>query len=394
MIRLSSLLVALFIPGAALAQPAPRIVFDTELPATGGPTPNHHALGLPVAIGADGVHYVLQHQYVPGSDTEAKAASVDLLAVAPNGTVMFRRALPPLQAKMAWDGLPMNSLSVTVAGPGDVAVFAASRERDGAPTPKASFATLLRLGADGKVKNTATLGAPRAVANADFQHATYNLRVMVPTSDNGLLLGGGFGTFFHAWWIAKVSLDGTRIWLADGGKGHTGQVSAIGPRPNGNWMTLVSDGGHHDSRTWDVLLRAANGKLLARHRAPTLPAFHAAVLRQGAVLVESYNHEEPSKRLELIFIDDAGKVRRRVQWAFPLTHGLIADGDGFAGIVGDSTDVESRRFVFRADAQGTVKWRTESNANIIVRSPDGHIVALVKSGNEEKRRRLVKFADP
>lgn len=393
MIRLGTLLLALFAAGGAFAQPTPRLVLDADLPLGEGRSLGHNASGPSLAIGADGMHYVLQHQYVPGTDSAAKAASLDVLALTATGTVKFRRSLP-VQAKMARDGFALFTMGIAVTGPGDVAVFVGPRERDGPATATAPFATLLRLGADGTVKTTATLDAPRPVAAADFPLATYNLRVMTPTSDNALLLGGGFGNYLHGWWIAKVGLDGAPLWRADGGKGQTAQVSAAGPRPNGAWMTLSSEAAPQDPRSWSVRLHAANGKLLAQHRGPTLFGFPAAVLRQGAVLATNHDSEAPTKPQELVFIDDAGKVTRRVRWPFPLTHQLIADGDGFAGIVSESLDIEGKRFVVRADKQGKITWRADSNAAEIVRTPDGHIAALARSGNDGDGRRLVRFADP
>lgn len=386
MTRIGALLALLAVCGVAHAQPAPRVVVDVDLPAAAGFALNHFALGPRLAVSGDGVHYVLQHQYASGM---AGIPRIVLFALAPDGAVKVRRTLP-IQA------FALASLGIAVASSGDLAIFANPREQVDPSPAAALLATLLRLGADGSVKKTAMIGAPRPIRETASRHGYYHLRVLLPTPDNGLLAGGGFGSGLYRWWMGKVSLDGVRIWQASGGDGFMASVASIGPRPDGTWVSLAGDAPPENPRYWDIRRHAADGKLLAQRRGPDSNGHAAAVLREGSVFVtiQDVDDPAPARPQELIFVDDSGRIRRRVSWPFPFTDRLIADGDGFAAVVNETNRADTRIFVVRCDAQGTIRWRAEADAAEIVRTADGQIAALVRWGKEKEQRRLVRFADP
>jgi len=396
MIRLVVTLMLVAIVGAAHAQPAPRVALDVTLPATENFSINHDGPGARLAVGRDGVHYVLLHQFRPAAQPlePASEARIDLVVLAPDGTLKRRQTLPVAE-KITSNGFAISSLGLVIAGSGDQAVFWSSNDPDiPARGDRNRFATLLRLGADGHVKRASAIGPPSLVRSRTDTRAYYELYVYLPTPDNALLLGGGFGSGPYAWWMGKFNLDGVRLWQAGPGSGFPERVAATARRADGGWLSLVTEMPRSGGLDWVIRRNAADGAPLSRIRLSPPVGYEVAVLRSGSVLVANADNGR-SQAVELIFVDDLGHIRRRAPWPFAQTLRLIADGDGLAAIVEDEAASDGRRYVVRADAAGVIRWRSAAaDITEIVRMPDGQIAALIRVGQDGGGLRLVRYADP
>ena len=395
MIRIGIALAALAVCTAAAAQPAPRTTLDVPLPAPDGFVLNPYAAPGRLAIGRDGVHYVLLHAFkpVPNASPPTSEGRVDLLALSPDGAVKQRRAVP-IEHSMGFVGFDLDSLGVAAMRSGELAVFASGFKSSAAGR---TSATLFRFAADLSLKKTTRLGPPAAKpakGDGDDGESFYGVSAYVPTPDNAVLLGGGYGPGPQAWWMGKFNLDGKRLWQAGPGSGIPERVTAIAPRKGGAWLSLVAEmrkgGGELE---WFLRRYSADGKLTERKRV-AVPAHAAAtVLRDGAVI--ALDADEGKQQGELVFVDDSGRVRHRVPWPFAQTASMIADGDGLAAIVETKVESKTERFIVRADTKGAIRWRSAIVAvDEIVSTPDDAIAALVRIGKSDAVLHLVRYADP
>ena len=393
MIRIGIALAALAVCAAASAQPTPRATLDVAVPTSDGFVLNPYGAPGRLAIARDGVHYVLLHSFkpVPNASPPTSEGKVDLVALAPDGAVKQRRPVP-IEHSMGFVGFDLDSLGVVVMRSGELAVFASGFK---GPTAARTSATLFRFGPDLGLKKTTRLGPPNTKsAKGDDAESFYSAGVYLPTPDNGVLLGGGFGPGPQAWWMGKFNLDGKRLWQAGPGSGIPERVAAIAPRKGGAWLSLVTEmrkgGGELE---WFLRRYTTDGKLTDRKRAAVPIHAAATVLRNGAVM--ALDADEGKTQGELIFVDDSGRVERRVPWPFPQTASMIADGDGVAAIVETKVDSRTERFIVRADAKGVVRWRSAAVAvDEIVSAPDGAIAALVRIGKSDAVLHVVRYADP
>ncbi|HEX2887904.1 hypothetical protein, partial [Vineibacter terrae] len=313
----------------------------------------------------------------------ASEARVELLKLAPDGRLVWRRTLP-VREKIGIEGFAISSLGVVIAGNGELAVVWSANDPDMSRGPRRRFATLLRLDADGNVKSDSAIGPPSPAHGRNDPHGYYELYVYQAAAPDALLLGGGFGSGPYAWWMGKFGLDGRRLWQAGPGTGFPERVAAAGARPDGSWLSLVTEQPRDGGLAWFIRRYAADGRLLARTRLPQPVENEATVLRHGCALVTSADM--------LDFVDDTGRLLRRAPWPFAQTLRLMADGDGIAAIVEASADM---RRVVRADALGAIRWRSATaDATDIAPTPDGQLAALVRSGKDGETLRLVRYADP
>lgn len=397
MIRLIAALTAFAMCGAAQAQPAPRTTLDIALSAADGFVLRPQASGAPLAIGRDGSSYVLLHQAMPAlAPTDpARAARVDLVAVSRDGAEKWRQTLP-VQAKRDSAGFAISSLGVIATTSGNLAVVWSAHDEDPPEPPRkarADVATLLRLDAEGRVRKVSPIGPPSVAHGRSDPRAYYELYAYLPTPDNAVLLGGGFGSGPYGWWLGKFNLDGIRLWQAGPGQGFPERVASIGRRPDGGWMALVTEMPRRDTLQWALRRYAADGRLMRRTRLPVPVESEAAVLPDGGALL-AHADDDPAKT-ELVVVDDIGRVRRRVAWPYAQTLRLIAAGDGLAAIVQDSGDSDAPAHVVRVDTAGVVRWRsTAADIADIVATPDGDIAALLRTGSDGRAMRLVRYSDP
>lgn len=396
MIRLIAPLISAAMAGAALAQPAPRVMLDVPVPAAERFRINHEGPGARLAVGRDGTHHILVHQFQPAAQSlePATAARIDLVAVASDGELKRRQTLPATE-KITFNGFAIASLGIVTASSGDHAVFWSANDPDiPARGDRSRFATLLHLAADGGVKKTSAIGPPNVARGRTDARAYYELYVYAPTPDNAVLLGGGFGSGPYAWWMGKFNLDGVRLWQAGPGNGFPERVAAAARRLDGSWLSLVTEMPRSGGLDWVIRRNAADGTALSRTRLPMPVGYEAAVLRNGSVLIANAGDGRAAAQ-ELVFVDDRGHIRRRSPWPFAQTLRLIADGDGLAAIVEDDAASDGQRTVVRADATGAIRWRSAAaDVTEIMRTPDGHIAALVRTGKDGEGLRLVRYADP
>ncbi|TXL82173.1 hypothetical protein FHP25_00275 [Vineibacter terrae] len=380
--------------GIAQAQPAPRVVLDVALPVAEGFTVDPYPSVGRLAIGRDDVQYVLLHTFKPAPDTSRPAleARIDLLALAADGDVTQRRVLP-VQPKIGPKGFDLQTLGVVAARSGDLAVLVGGIDPKAAQRRTAT--TLLRLARDLKLKKTTRIGPPDSVRGRDDREAFYGVEVYLPTTDNAIMLGGGFGPGPQSWWMGKFNLDGKRLWQAGPGRGAPERVPAIAQRRDGTWVSLVVEMRPDKSGTdWFIRRNAAKGKSLARTRLPQPYDSAAAILRDGSVLI-SDAHPDGTQKAEMAFYDDGGRLQRRAPWPYPRTWLLIAHGEGVAAVVSETTAPDAPTWLVRADAQGTILWRQGPiRVDEIVRLSDSRLAALVRPDRAAQSLRLVHYADP
>ena len=114
------------------------------------------------------------------------------------------------------------SLGVAVTSSGETAVFlSSSNQAMATPQRERSVTSIYRVTADGKVRR-ATSVPP---ATTDNPASYYQTKFYIPTTDNGLLVGGGFGPGPFNWWIGKFDAEGQRSWQAGPGPGYPEDVS-------------------------------------------------------------------------------------------------------------------------------------------------------------------------
>src|SRR5262249_30545237 len=159
------------------------------------------------------------------------------------------------------------------------------------------------------------IGAPSGAARKDFM-SFYEPAIYLPTRDNALVLGGGYGPGPLVWWLGKYGLDGKRFWQ-DRGHGIPEATAAIAQRPDGTLLSGVQEMARGPTGLVLAVRRYSDdGKLLARTPLPQIQSMAAvAILPDGIAFIT--NAEEPARRGELILVDDSGRrVVRRTSWPF------------------------------------------------------------------------------
>ncbi|HJQ58660.1 MAG TPA: hypothetical protein VJ890_17255 [Vineibacter sp.] len=367
------------------------MTLDVPLPPSDGFALNTTAKVGRLAIGRDGLHYVLLHTFMSGADSGAPArdARIELLAVAADGAIQRRQVLP-FRHNVSSDGFALDSLGVIVARSGDLAVFVSGFGAMAASDAQPATATLFHLGADFSLKKATRLSPPRG--GADDPDSFYGITAYQPTPDNGIVLGGGYGPGPLVWWMGKFTLGGMRQWQLGPGRSFPEMVAAMGPRPDAGWLSLVQQMATRDRPAWMLLRTSAAGKQLARlHLAQPADAV-GTVLTRGLVMI--INASDRAPRGELVVLDDAGKVTRRAPWPFAQTQAVVPAGNGIAAIVADAASGGEASQVVRADLTGAISWRSGvAVVNEIAATPDGQIAALMRSG-DGRTLRLIRYADP
>ena len=124
----------------------------------------------------------------PDGILPAKSAHIELLAYTRDGAQKYRTDLA-VQAGVGPNGFNAESLGVVAFPSGDTVVFLSSSNTRGAlPQDERSATTLFRIDANGNVRSAASV-----LPAANVAGAFYRTRFYLPTADNGLLVGGGYG---------------------------------------------------------------------------------------------------------------------------------------------------------------------------------------------------------
>lgn len=360
---------------AAQAQPAPRVTLDVVVSPPAGLQPHAGVAHGRLAVGSDGTYYVLMSW-----QGEASAARIELVAIGPVGGEKMRIPLP-IHMPIGSTGFTVQSMGVAVSRSGDLAVLVSGQGQT----------TLFHVGADGRIKKASEVAAP-AVGVRFGSDDYYQLRHYIATPDNALMLAGGYGSGPYGWWMGKFSLDGVRLWQQGPSLGYPDSVNALRLRGDGSWIVILEEQQVESMKHQCFLDRyAADGRRLARTRIDFEGCYSAAVLAEGSVIASEHRRPSQSK---LIFLDDTGKATREMTWPFDRIDWMIADGPGLAAIVSERPGPGSVNAVVRADAGGTLRWKSAvGEISDIAHTPDGQIAALVW---EEPRRevRLVAYADP
>ncbi len=386
--HLPALLLALLC-GPALAQPQPRVAFDIPLPP-----PVDHRLsdfGPPgrLAVGSDGTHYVLLSSFRPSPDGIAVASSarVELLAYLRDGSPKFRTMLP-VQAGIGPRGFNASSLGVAVMPSGETMVFlSSSNQAMAAPQQERSVTSIYRIAADGEVRRTTAV--PPATPGNPASY--YQTRFYLPTIDDGLLVGGGFGPGPFNWWIGKFNAEGQRIWQAGPGPGYPEDVYGLAVKPDGSVSAAVQEIQRVMALSqWYIARFAADGT--PQGRTPFNTQGTSFALLPGG-WVSALSRFDTSRPPEIVRLDETGNVASRAPWRYGQTRRMIADGEGFAAIVCDTMDGPPC-YIVSGRTDGQVRWQSPPvNASDIARTPEGQIAALIWS-DDGLTARVVRYASP
>lgn len=391
--RFSTAALLLLCCGPAAAQspsatpPAPRVTLDVALPAP--PAHTLSGLGPPgrLAVGADGTMYVASSSFQPSLDgmPPARSARIELAAYGTDGAQKYRTMLP-VQAGVGPRGFNAESLGVVARASGESAVFlSSSNTRVALPQNERSVTTLFHIDARGKVLRAAPVPPATNVAGA-----FYRVRSYVPTADNSLLVGGGYGPDPFNWWIGKFDAESRRAWQAGPGPAYPEDVYGLAARPDGSVSAIIQEVGQMSGLSqWYVASFAADGT--ARGRAPFSGLGTSFALLPG-YWVSAVDIFQGAGAPGLVRLDEQGNVLGRASWPFDQTRRLIADGNGVAAVV--CAAAGPLCFVVRAGVDGTIRWQSAPGTfSDIARTPDGQIVAVSWSADLLSAS-LVRFSDP
>lgn len=390
---LTALLLLVVLCGPAAAQslasdpPSPRTTLDVTLPPPAG----HRLSGFGptgrLAVGADGSLYVAASSFQPSPDgiLPARSAHIELLAYARDGTQKYRTMLP-VQAGVGPSGFNAESLGVVTYPSGETAAFlSSSNTRTALPQDERSVTTLFRIDAAGKVMSVAEV-PPAAAVSGGF----YRTKFYVPTADDGLLVGGGFGPDPFNWWIGKFGAQGQLLWRAGPGPAYPEDVYGLAVRPDGGVSAVIQEIGQMSGLSqWYLARFAADGT--PQGRSP-FNILGTSFVRLPGSWVSAVDIFQTSGGPSLVRLDEQGNVLGTAPWPYDQTRVLIADGDGVAAIVCAAAGPFC--FVVRASVDGKVRWRSApGNYSDIARTPDGQI-AVTAWSDDFLTARLVRFADP
>ena len=379
--------------GPAVAQPqppvppAPRITLDIALP----PPPDHRLSGLGppgrLAVGPDGAFYVASSSFQPSPDgiLPARSARIELLAYSREGTQKYRTMLP-VQAGIGPNGYNAESLGVVAFASGEAAVFlSSSNTRVAMPENERSVATIYRIDGNGKVLRAAAV-PPAAAVSGGF----YRIKHYLPTADNGLLVGGGYGPDPFNWWIGKFDSQGNRTWQAGPGPAYPEDVYGLAVPPDGSVSAIIQEVGQMSGLSqWYIARFAADGTPQGRTPFNTLGTSFVSLPGLWVSAVDIFQTANPP---QLVRLDEQGNVLGRASWPYDQTLRLIADGDGVAAVV--CAAAGPLCFVVRAGVDGKVRWQSPPGTfSDIARTPDGQIAAVLWS-DDWLTARLVRYADP
>jgi hypothetical protein len=388
------LLVVLCGPTAAQPQPpanplppAPRVTLNIALPSP----PDHRLSGLGppgrLAVDANGTLYVASSSFQPSPDgiQPARSARIELLAYTSDGAQKYRTMLP-LQAGVEPSGFSTESLGVVAFPSGQAAMFlSSSNKRVALPQDERSVTTLYRIDATGKVLRAAPV-PPAATVDGAF----YRTRSYLPTPDNGLVVGGGYGPDPFNWWIGKFDAQGQRAWQAGPGPAYPEDVFGLAVRPDGGISAVIQEVGQMSGLSqWYIARFAADGT--PQGRAPFSPLGTSFAALPG-FWVSAVDIFQTKGAPGLVRLDEQGNVLGRAAWPFAQTRRLIADGNGVAAIV--CAAAGPLCFVVRAGVDGKAQWQSPPGSfTDIVRTPDGQIAAVAWSADMLSTS-LVRYADP
>lgn len=388
--RLATGFVLALLCGPAVAQtqpPVPRVTLDVALP----PPADHRLSGLGppgrLAVGADGSLYVASASFRPSPDgiLPARSAHIELLAYTRDGTQKYRTALP-VQAGVGPNGFNAESLGVAALPSGEAAVFlSSSNTRLALPQDERSVTTLFRLDTSGKVQSAASV-LPAASVGGAF----YRTRFYLPTADNGLLVGGGYGPDPFNWWIGKFDAMGRRTWQAGPGPAYPEDVYGLAVKPDGSVSAIIQEVGQMSGLSqWTIARFAADGT--PQGRAPFNALGTSFVFLPG-FWVSAVDIFQTANAPALVRLDEQGKVLGSAAWPFDQTRRLIADGDGIAAVACAASGPLC--FVVRAGVDGNIRWQSPAGSfTDIARTPDGQIAAVSWSADMLSAR-LVRYANP
>ena len=133
--------------------------------------------------------------------------------------------------------------------------LSSSNTRVALPQDEHSVTTLYRIDANGRVQSAASV-LPAANASGAF----YRTRFYLPTADNGLLVGGGYGPDPFNWWIGKFDCRGPAHLAGRPGTGLSGR--RLRPCRQARRQRV----GHHPGSRTDVGPEPVDCRALRRRR--------------------------------------------------------------------------------------------------------------------------------
>ena len=379
--------------GPALAQsppplpPSPRVTLNVALP----PPPNHQLSGLGppgrLAAGSDGTLYVAATSFEPSPDgiEPARSARVEVAAYTRDGAPKYTTTLP-VQAGVGRRGFNAESLGIVAYANGEAAIFLSSSNTSVAlPQDERGITTVFRMDGTGKVQSVTPVPPAATVSGAFYRVKSYRA-----TSDNGLLVGGGYGADPFNWWIGKFDAQGRRAWQAGPGPAYPEDVYGLAVRPDGSVSAIIQEVGASSGLSqWYIARFGADGTPLGR--AP-FTALGTSFIDLPTFWVAAVDIFQTSGGPALVRLDDQGNVLGNAPWPFEQTRHMVADGDGIAAVV--CAAAGPLCYVVRAKLDGTVRWQSQPGTfTDLARTPDGQIAAVSWSADLLSAS-LVRFADP
>ena len=322
-------------------------------------------------------HATLDVEVPAGDDRLRQNGPRGVLSVTPTGTYVIalersvvltdRRGRVSGRFALAAADRKLDFVCLVAVDDKDIAVL--YRYAEGAGR---SGLVLARHGSDGRLKRERHI----PTTPVDVEHC-------VPTRDHALMFAGNEAGGSRAWWFAKVSLDGVRVFGARATGEHPERLASIGSRPGGHWYALVQRLKPGGAGTLDWFLNHyVDGKVRAQLRlglANGGPV--AAMLEQGGVIAADGD--------TLYVLDDLASILREASWPFARTASIVGGDDGFWAIVSDAKEGPDK--LVRVNAKGDIRWQHEPMRIAgIARDPDNQVVLIVAS-EDGRQGRLLRF---
>ncbi len=303
-------------------------------------------------------------------NTDRRPPRLEFFRLHSDGTAAAHTVLPE-QEEVSSEFAPR----VAVLSGGDLAVFVAFAPRDAG---RRTLAHLLRLSPEGTLRHSADIGHPN-YASAAWRTGPdgmlYANALVAGPRDTVIAGGGCYGGPYIPWW-GHFTADGVKLAEGDDlnmtpGPGVTDAAFAA----DGRFRLLGSHFNGLGKFDATLALYAADGKIEARH---TLLAQGGEVgwslfTAHGIVFIGDSRKDDSAVR----FYDRDGKQLSSTPWPEQyVPTGLIADGDGVAGLVGDWSDKPQQ--ILRVDGTGKIVWRSAPDDYLaLMRGADGALRALV-----------------
>lgn len=295
---------------------------------------------------------------------EPRALSItptgNVVAVALERSILITNRLGHTRARIAMPA-SLEFVCVVATDDNDIAVLYRGTDKAGL--------SLFRHGPDGRLKRE------RRIADSAM-----DVSACMATRDNALLFLGSPGR--DSWWLAKVSLDGVRIFEARSNGQQPERIAAMAARLAGHWYSLIQRPGVEGTPPDWYVHHHVDGKAREKHRIGiTSGGYAAAMLTDGGVIAVNDD--------TLYFVDDLGTIKREASWPFHRTGPIVAGDDGFWAIVSHGDEIPDK--LVRVDGRGDIRFRHPPRRIAGIARAPGNQIAVVVVSEDGRKTRLMRF---